>query len=164
MAVDGYRLAARLSRPRRASRAAGEVAAVCGRMPGSMDQSRLQQIRPFADLTIAERNMLARVVDEFSAPVGAALVSEGDLGYEFMVIEQGTVDVIRGGERIETLGPGDFFGELAVLADGAERNATVVARTPVRGLRFSAHDMRIVRERLPRVGEQIDKAVAERTA
>jgi CRP-like cAMP-binding protein len=128
-----------------------------------MDEARLQQIRPFADLSVAERKMLTRIVDEFSAPVGSTLVREGDHGYEFMVIEEGTVEVIRQGERIDTMGPGDFFGELAVLADGGHRNASIVATSEVRGLRLSAHDMRMGRERMPLVGEQIDRVIAERT-
>jgi CRP-like cAMP-binding protein len=128
-----------------------------------MDGSRLQPLRPFAGLSVAERNMLARLVDEFGAPQGATIVSQGDFGYEFMIIEEGTVDVIRFGERIDTMGPGDFFGELAVLSDGSQRNASIVATSPVRGFRLSAHDMRMVREQMPRVGEQIDSVIAART-
>ncbi len=107
--------------------------------------------------------MLARIIDEFTAPAGTTLVSEGDYGYEFMVIEEGTVDAIRHGERIDTMGPGDFFGELAVLGDGIPRNASIVATSPVCILRLSAHDMRVVRERMPLVGKQIDSVIADRT-
>jgi CRP-like cAMP-binding protein len=128
-----------------------------------MDGARLQQIRMFAGLSAAECNMLARIVDEFNAPEGATIVNQGDFGYEFMVIEEGTVEVIRNGEQIDAMGPGDFFGELAVLADGAHRNATIVATSPVRGLRLTARDMRTVRERMPLVGEQIDSVIAKRT-
>lgn len=128
-----------------------------------MDESRLRQVRPFADLSTAERKMLARIIDEFSVPTGTTLVSEGDYGYEFMVIEEGTVDVIRHGERINTMGPGDFFGELAVIGDGAQRNATIVASSPVRVLMLSAHHMRMVRERMPRIAEQIEGVIADRT-
>jgi CRP-like cAMP-binding protein len=132
-------------------------------MPGAMDASRLQSLRPFSDLSTAERNMIARIADEFAVPEGTTLMSEGDFGYEFMVIEEGTADVVRHGERVDTVGPGDFFGELAVLADGAHRNASVVATSPVRGFRLSAHDMRMVRERMPRVGQQIDSVVPDRS-
>jgi CRP-like cAMP-binding protein len=128
-----------------------------------IDESRLQPLRPFAGLSTGERKMLARVLDELSAPAGATLVNEGDYGYEFMVIEEGTVDVFRDGEQIDTMGPGDFFGELAVLAGGGRRNASVVAGTPVRMLTLTAHYMREVRERMPHVGEQIDAVIAART-
>lgn len=107
--------------------------------------------------------MLARMLDEVRAPAGATLVSEGDYGYEFMIIEEGTVEVLRGGERIDDMRAGDFFGELAVLADGTRRNATIVATSDVRILTLTAHYMREVRERMPAVGEQIDRVIAQRT-
>jgi voltage-gated potassium channel len=127
-----------------------------------VDEARLQVLRPFGELTPAQRKMLARLFDELRAPAGATLVSEGDAGYEFMVIEEGTVEVLRDGERVEELGPGDFFGELAVAADGGTRNATVVACSDVRLLTLTAHYMRQVRERMPLLGEQIDRAVQAR--
>lgn len=128
-----------------------------------MEASRLKQLRPFAELSPAELNMLARVVDEFEAPAGTTLVIQGDYGYEFMVIEQGTVDVVRNGETIDTMGPGDFFGELAVLTVGGQRNATIVATSPVRIVTLTAHYMREVRERMPAVGEKIESVIAART-
>jgi cAMP-dependent protein kinase regulator len=131
-------------------------------MPRAMDEARLRQIQPFADLSTAERKMLARVVDELSMPEGATLVRQGDYGYEFMVIEEGTVDVLHNGEQIDTMGPGDFFGELAVLDDGGLRNATIVATSPVRLITLTAHYLRVVRERMPQIGEQIERVCADR--
>lgn len=128
-----------------------------------LDDVRLGKIAVFESLTTAERKMLARIVDEFSAPEGATIVEQGDFGYEFMVIEEGTVNVFVDGAAVDTMGPGDFFGELAVLADGAQRNATIIATSPVRGLKLSARDMRTVRERMPKIGEQIDGVIAKRT-
>lgn len=128
-----------------------------------MNEARLRQIEPFAGLSAAERKMLARVVDEFSAPTGAILVRQGDYGYELMVIEEGTVEVLRNGERIDAMGPGDLFGELAVLDDGGQRNASIVATSPVRIVTLTAHYMRVVRERMPEIGEQIDRMIADRT-
>ena len=128
-----------------------------------MEASRLENIAAFAGLTPAEREMLARVLDEFSAPEGATLVSQGEYGYEFMVIEDGTVDVIRNGELIDRMGPGDFFGELAVIAAGGQRNATIVATSPVKIVSLTGHYMRVIRERMPRIGDEIDSVIAERT-
>jgi len=128
-----------------------------------MEESRLAALRPFAGLSSGDRKMLARVMDELSFPAGATLVNQGDYGYEFMVIEEGTVDVVRDGIRVDEMGPGDFFGEVAVLTVGGQRNATIVATMPVRVLTLTAHYMREVRERMPGVGEQIDHVVAERT-
>jgi CRP-like cAMP-binding protein len=128
-----------------------------------MDESRLKQLKPFAGLSAAEQGELARVLDEFTAATGSNLVSQGDYGYEFMVIEQGTADVFRDGERIDTIGPGDFFGELAVLDDGGKGNASIVATSPVHILTLTAHYMRLVRERMPQIADQIDRVIAART-
>ena len=131
-------------------------------MLGKIDEARLKHIKPFAGLAASERQELARVLDEFSAATGTALVSRGDYGYEFMVIEDGTADVFRDGTRIATFGPGDFFGELARVDDDSKRNASVVATSPVCVLTLSAHYMRVVREHLPGIGDQIDRAIADR--
>jgi CRP/FNR family transcriptional regulator, cyclic AMP receptor protein len=128
-----------------------------------MDATRVARLAPFKDLTPAQQSMLARMLDEVRAPEGTTLVHEGDYGYEFMIIEHGGVDVFRGGERIDEMGPGDFFGELAVVGDRARRNATIVATSPVSLLTLTAHYMRELRERMPAVGEQIDRVVAQRS-
>ena len=57
---------------------------------------------------------------------GTRLTLEGASGYSFFVIEEGTVQVERAGRLLETLGPGDFFGEAAILT-GERRNASVTA-------------------------------------
>jgi len=132
-------------------------------MPAVIDDARLAQVRPFAGLTVAERKMIGRAIDPFTAPTGTTLVEQGRFGYEFMIIEEGTVDVVRDGKLVDSMGPGDFFGELAVLAAGGERNASIVATSPVRGLRLTAHDMRVLRERIPSLGAQIDSVAAARS-
>jgi CRP-like cAMP-binding protein len=72
--------------------------------------------------------------------------------------------VSQAGERINTMQPGDFFGEIAVLGDGMPRTATVTAATPVRGLVFTAHFARELHDRMPEVGERIERAARERVA
>ena len=128
-----------------------------------MDYTRLQGIKPFEGMTEAQLKMLAGVMDSSSAAVGQEIVKQGDFGYEFMVIEEGTVDVLKDGAKIDEMGPGDFFGELAVLASGGQRNATIVATSPVKLLTLTSHYMRVIRDRMPSLGEQIDAVVAPRT-
>jgi CRP/FNR family transcriptional regulator, cyclic AMP receptor protein len=131
---------------------------------GSDGASRLEKIGLFANLSTGQRRMLARLVDEVTAAAGETIMREGDFGYELLMIEDGTAEVLRDGSRINALGPGDFFGELAVLSDGGVRTATVVATSPLCAIGLTAHFMREVRERMPTVGEQIDRAAAERSA
>ena len=126
-----------------------------------MEHSRLKNVRPFANLSKDELSMLAGLIEEYEEPQGTTLVGQGDYGYEFIVIEEGSVDVMRDGERIDTMGRGDFFGE-AALQSGALRNASVVATTTVKILALSAHNIRVVRDRMPALAEQIDLAASER--
>jgi CRP-like cAMP-binding protein len=61
------------------------------------------------------------------------------------------------------MGPGDFFGELAVLTVGGQRNASIVATSPVRIVTLTAHYMREVSERMPAIGAKIESVIAART-
>lgn len=123
---------------------------------GSDGASRLEKIGLFAELSNGQRLMLARVLDEVTAAAGETLMREGDFGYEVLVLEEGTAEVLQAGSRINEMGPGDLFGELAVLEVGGPRTATVVATSPLRAIVLTAHFMREVRDRMPAVGEQID--------
>jgi CRP/FNR family cyclic AMP-dependent transcriptional regulator len=129
---------------------------------GGDGASRLGEIDLFASLSLGQRRMLAQLVDELVAGDGEVLMTEGEAGFEFMILEQGTAETSQRGEPINAMGPGDFFGELAIISGGAPRTATVVATSDVRALAFTAHFMREMRERLPAVGEQIDRIAQQR--
>jgi len=123
---------------------------------------RLGRIDALRDLSLGQRRMLAEIADEITVPAGETLIRQGDPGYEFIMLEEGSAEVLQDGERINVVGPGDFFGELSVLEDGAARSASVVATTDVRAIVLTARFMREMRERMPSVGEQIDRTAAER--
>ncbi len=96
-----------------------------------MDPERLRAIPVFASLDEETLKSVAVFAGESSVAAGKQVVNEGDYAHEFMAIEEGTADVIRGGEKIATLGPGDFFGEIGVV-EKTLRTASVVAATPMR--------------------------------
>jgi CRP-like cAMP-binding protein len=123
---------------------------------------RLARIEVLSALSLGQRRMLANAADEASAVAGEELMRQGEPGYEVLMLEEGSADVLQDGRVINTLGPGDLLGELAVLGDGAARSASVVARSDVRAIVLTAHFMRELRARLPDVGEQIDRAAQER--
>ena len=84
---------------------------------------------------------------------GAAVFKEGDSGGDMFIIESGQIDIVRkarGDEPIATLGPGDFFGEMAILED-QPRFAGAIARTNVRLLRIERSAFADVLKQNPRI-------------
>ncbi len=86
----------------------------------------LSQVPLFAALSRKDLQMIARASDEVSVPSDKVLVQEGQTGHEFFLIVDGTASVTRNGRKVATLGPGQYFGELALL-DRGPRTATVTA-------------------------------------
>jgi CRP-like cAMP-binding protein len=127
-----------------------------------MDPSHLKTIELFAGLSRRERDEVARQADEIDFEAGKRLVNEGKFGYEFFVIENGTAAVLRDGEHLADLGPGDFFGEMALLG-GVKRNASVIASSPMTAIVMTDRAFRSVARSMPEVAERIREACRERT-
>jgi CRP-like cAMP-binding protein len=86
----------------------------------------LQRVPAFAGVEPVELDRLAEAAKEIDAPAGMELTHEGRYeGYVFVVIS-GTVAIERDGRTVDTIGPGDFFGEIAAV-DGGPRTATAPA-------------------------------------
>jgi CRP/FNR family cyclic AMP-dependent transcriptional regulator len=88
----------------------------------------LARIPIFSECSRKELKAISKLVTPVDVKAGKVLTREGEPGREFMIIASGSATVRRGGRKIATLGPGDFFGELSVLA-GVPRTATVTADT-----------------------------------
>ena len=91
----------------------------------------LKQSPLFEGLSRKQLALLARLSDDLDVPAGTVLCNEGSRGREFFVIIDGEADVTRAGRHIGTLGPGNFFGEVALLGR-VNRTATVTAATDLR--------------------------------
>ena len=126
-----------------------------------MDVKHLEGLALFERLSKAQLAEVARQADEIDVEAGKRLVSEGRFGYEFFVIENGTAEVVHGEEHIADLGPGDFFGEMAILGD-TTRNADVIASSPMTAMVMTDSQFRSLARRAPEVAEKIREACRQR--
>ena len=127
-----------------------------------MDVKHLKDIALFDRLSKDQLAEVAKQADEIDVEAGKRLVSEGRFGYEFFIIENGTAEVVHAGEHIADLGPGDFFGEMALLGDTV-RNADVVCSTPMTAMVMTDTAFRSLARRMPEVAEEIRAACRRRT-
>ena len=95
----------------------------------------LQAIPLFAQLEPEALQHLAETAKDVDVPAGQPLTQPGSPGSGMFFICDGTVEV-EARESVRQLGPGDFFGELALLTEGGTRTARVRARTDVRCIAF----------------------------
>ena len=98
----------------------------------SAPRELIQRVPLFAGLDRNELERLARTFKERNFAEGETVATEGRAGVGFFVIESGQARVAVRGEERATLGPGDHFGEIALIDDNARRTATVSAATDLR--------------------------------
>jgi CRP-like cAMP-binding protein len=126
-----------------------------------MNQDRLRDVPFFSKLKKKELEMIAKHADEVDVPAGKVLTRQGDLGDEFFVIESGTAEVARDGQRINELHPGDFFGEMALL-EADRRNATVTATTAMELIVMTRASFRSIDKAMPEVHKSVQEAIEQR--
>ena len=126
-----------------------------------MDPARLRRIPVFADLDDEEIGHVAALAAEVSVPEGKELVREGDYSYDVLAIEEGTARVARDGQYLDDVGPGDVVGEMGVL-ERSQRNATVIATSPMLLVTLTSWDIRRLRKSAPRAVEHLREIVARR--
>jgi CRP-like cAMP-binding protein len=107
----------------------------------ALDAAALKAIPLFASLSEEELELLVPVFNERSFLAGHVIAKEGTPGFGFFVIESGTLKVTVRGQERTTLGPGSYFGEIALL-DPGPRAATVTAEPPVVAHMLSAAEFR----------------------
>ena len=115
----------------------------------------------FAELPRRELEELAKMTEDLEVESGKVLCREGETAREFFVIVDGEVDVTKGGQHVRTLGPGDFFGEIALI-EHVPRTATVTARSPLRFFVLTSQAFVSVLDRQPAVERQVLRALARR--
>jgi len=115
----------------------------------------------FESLSADELKAVASLSDFRKEDAGAVLVGEGSPGYALFVIQNGSARVTSGRETLTTLGPGDFFGEIALLGDGV-RTATVTASSPVSLIVMLGSDFRVFERSFPGASAAMKQAMDDR--
>ncbi len=118
----------------------------------------------FSALAPEHLHELARSTTRVHEPKGMIFSKEGERGDELVVLLDGNVEVRRDGAVLATLGPGDHFGEMALLDDTARRSATVVAVTPVVVAYVSRHHFDTLLADNPAVGDAVAQVLRDRAA
>jgi len=115
----------------------------------------------FANLSKRDLNHVAHLADEIDLREGKELTRQGAPGREFFVLLEGEADVRKNGRRINQLGPGDFFGEIALVSE-SPRTATVTATSPVHALVIIDRDFRRLLKEQPGIQSKVLAALAAR--
>lgn len=126
-----------------------------------METARLAAIPLFSGLDDSDLGAIAAVASEVEASAGQKLATEGDFGHALYAIESGTANVTVDGTNVRTLGPGDVFGEIAVLSSG-RRTASVVATSPMRLLALFKPGVWALEKQAPEAAERLRTLIAER--
>jgi CRP/FNR family transcriptional regulator, cyclic AMP receptor protein len=124
-------------------------------------RDRLKRVPLFSRLGKRELGRVAQLADEIDVLDGRALTAEGEHGDEFFLVLDGQIKIERDGRAVATLGPGDFFGEIA-LVDGQPRTATARADGHAHLLVVGHRDFHSLMEEMPSVQLGILQALAAR--
>ncbi|MFN2489638.1 MAG: cyclic nucleotide-binding domain-containing protein [Actinomycetota bacterium] len=134
-----------------------------GETAASARAERLRAIPLLAELSDESLSHVLDIATEFGVERGHVLVDRGQPGTGLFVLEEGRVSVELPGRAIE-LGPGEFFGELALLDERAVRTARVSAATSVRCLAIRRDDFQRLLTSEPKLALKLLKVLAHRLA
>ncbi len=104
---------------------------------------------------------VGRLAEEVDLPAGKVLMHQGDLGREFYVIISGTVDIVRDGKHVRSMGPGEFFGDIALVTE-RPRTATVTVTSDARFLVLGHREFHSLMEQFPSIRLGVLESIANR--
>lgn len=121
----------------------------------------LKHVPLFAGLAKRDLGAVTRISREFDVPPETELIREGEAGRQFFVLLDGEAEVRRGGVEINRLGPGDFFGEIALLSD-RPTTASVSTSGPARVVAIAPRAFRQLLRDVPLLQMKVIRALADR--
>ena len=123
----------------------------------------LARVPLLSGLSAADIKRVGQVSDEVDLPAGKVVVRQGGFASEFFVILDGTVSIERDGRALGTMGPGEFFGELAMLAN-IPRTASGTCVTDCRFLVLDTRAFNGLLEDYPKIQHKVLHTLAQRVA
>jgi CRP-like cAMP-binding protein len=122
---------------------------------------QLSQVKMFSSLNKKELGLVAKAADMIRVPAGADIVKEGEIGHEFYLISSGSASVRRNGRKVVDLGPGSYFGEMALL-DRGPRTATVTAEEPTELIVLGQREFMAILDQVPPLAHKLLVTMAGR--
>ena len=123
--------------------------------------AHLEDVPLFSNCSRKDLQTISKHLETGICAEGSPIVRQGETGNAFYVVLEGRAVVRRNGRKVGELGPGDYFGELALL-DPAPRNADVVAVTQVSYARLLVQDFRSLLRAVPALNERLLAGLAHR--
>jgi CRP/FNR family transcriptional regulator, cyclic AMP receptor protein len=130
-------------------------------MPRDEKLEHLRRVPLFARMGTRELERLGALADEIEVGLDTVLAEQGRVGHEFFIVLEGRVMVLDGRTPVRTLGPGEFFGEIALI-ESVPRTATVRAEGIVRLLVIGHREFNALMDEFPTVRSAVMDALAER--
>jgi CRP/FNR family transcriptional regulator, cyclic AMP receptor protein len=121
----------------------------------------LSKVPLFSNCSPAEVAAIAAVAQEHSYSAGQIIVTQGTPGQAFYMVLSGRVEIVRDTNSLGTFGPGDFFGDMALL-DQAPRSATIRAVEDTTCLMLSSWDFRALLEQHPTIAIKLLEVLSRR--
>jgi CRP-like cAMP-binding protein len=130
-------------------------------MGTDIKQDHLKAIPMFATCSSREIERLGMLTDEVTMPAGRVLFNQGDSAAELFVVVEGQVRVERDGSVIATRGPGEFFGEMALVSEGT-RMASATCETDCRLLILGHREFHSLMDEFPELKMRVLETLAQR--
>jgi CRP/FNR family cyclic AMP-dependent transcriptional regulator len=123
----------------------------------------LKEVPLFKGLSKKQLRQVSSLATRLDEPAGTVLTKEGRVGYEFVIVLEGEIEVRHGDRVVATRGPGSYVGEIA-LVDNRPRTATVVAKTPVVIEVIGRREFSTLLADNPEIADEIMSTMAQRLA
>ena len=121
----------------------------------------LGKVPLFQGLDKKHLQRVAQLATRLDLPEGKELIRQGEAGHEFVIVLNGELEIRRDDDVVATSGPGDYVGEIALLAD-RPRTATVVAKTPVAVEVIGRREFLTMLDNEPEIANQLEQAMQDR--